>query len=215
MLTFRLFPGRAFTGAVAAAALTVLATSAMAQTARDTAPPASMQQPRDMMMQQQRMQPMQPMQDREMMMQRERMQSMQQRDMMMQRERMQQQGAMQQRPMRTPPGAAGATPSMQERLQSWDMDRYIQMHQAVSAHQNCRAPLNSPAMSAIVQRIEAQTGEPPSPGRKLAIQDDAQFHMKEIVRVEGCADPRVKAALQMFDTTLAPAAQEATAATPR
>ncbi|MFA7431594.1 MAG: hypothetical protein WCZ23_15655 [Rhodospirillaceae bacterium] len=200
MLTFRLFPGRAFTGAVAAAALTVLATSAMAQTARDTAPPASMQQPRDMMMQQQRMQPMQPMQDRE---------------MMMQRERMQQQGAMQQRPMRTPPGAAGATPSMQERLQSWDMDRYIQMHQAVSAHQNCRAPLNSPAMSAIVQRIEAQTGEPPSPGRKLAIQDDAQFHMKEIVRVEGCADPRVKAALQMFDTTLAPAAQEATAATPR
>jgi hypothetical protein len=97
----------------------------------------------------------------------------------------------------------------------WDMDRYIQMHRAVAAHQNCRRELSSPAMTAIVQRIEAQTGEPPSPGRKLAIQDDAQFSMKEIIRVEGCADPRVKAALQMFDTTLATATQEASAAAPR
>jgi hypothetical protein len=204
MVKFRLFPGRALTGAVAAAALTAFAAPALAQTARDTAPPPTMQQQRDMMMQQQRMQPgtMRPMQDREMMMQRERMQQgamqpMQDREMMMQRERMHQgtmqQGTMQQRDMmmqqrqqmgaqsgampRDAAAAAGA-PSMQERLKMWDMDQYIQMHRAVAAHQNCRKELSSPAMSAIVRRIEAQTGEPPSPGRKLAIQDDAQFSMK-------------------------------------
>lgn len=137
---------------------------------------------------------------------------------------MQNRGAMQQGAQQRQPGMQGQQQSTrqgnpggastQERLQMWNMDRYIQMHQAIAAHENCRDRLSQPAMRSIVQRIESQAGEPPSPGRKLAIQDDAQFNMKEHIARNGCFNPRVRAALEMFDQELAPAAHQATAAMP-
>ncbi len=230
MVKFRFSPSRVLTGAVAAAALTAFAAGAYAQSAQPGSPGqqrGTMMQDRamqDRMMQDREMQqPM--MQDREMqqrmmrdpqMQQRMQQQGMSQSDMMMRQQQMQgrmQQGQQQQTGAR--PGANADPSSLQGRMQMWDMDRYIQLHQAVAAQQYCRSALSAPAMNSIVKHIESQTGEPPSPGRKLAMQDDAQFHMKEIIRVEGCADPRVKAALQAFDQTLAPAAHQAVAAAPR
>ncbi|KJS36850.1 MAG: hypothetical protein VR70_13535 [Rhodospirillaceae bacterium BRH_c57] len=201
MVKFRFSPSRILTGAVAAAALTAFAAGAYAQTAQ----PGSPGQQGGMMMQDRAMQ------------QRMQQQGMTQSDTMLRQQQMRgrMQQAQQQPQMGARPGAVGDSSSLQGRVQMWDMDRYIQMHQAVSAHQNCRSALSAPAMSAIVKQIESQTGEPPSAGRKLAIQDDAQFHMKEIIRVEGCADPRVKAALQAFDQTLAPAAHGNVAVAPR
>lgn len=210
MVKYRISPSRFLTGAVAAAALTAFAAGAYAQTAQQGTPAPQ----RDMMMQDRVMQDRM-MQDRAMQ-QRMQQQGMSQSDMRARQQQMQ--GRMlqdQQTQTGARPGAGADPSSLQGRLQMWDMDRYIQMHQAIAAHQNCRSALSAPAMNSIVKRIEAEAGEPPSPGRKLAIQDDAQFHMKEIIRVEGCADPRVKAALQAFDQTLAPAAHEAVAAAPR
>lgn len=195
MVKFRNPTGRFLTGAVAAAALTAFAAGAFAQMSPDTR---------------------QGMTDRERMMQQERMggmgQQMTDRERALRQQRMQTPGSAQTSAM---PGGAGAADSVQGRLQMWDMDRYVGLQQAVAAHQYCRSELSEPAMRAVIARIEARAGEPPSPGRKLAIQDDAQFHMKEIIRVEGCADPRVKSALSAFDELLAPAANEAVAAMPR
>lgn len=209
MVKLRFSPGGILTGAVAAAALTAFAAGASAQMSQDTR--SGMTQ-REMMMQHERMggAGQQAMTDRERAMQQQRMggQQMPMNDQM----RM---GGGQTRAQTSAMPRGGEAHSMQERLQKWDMDRYVMYQQAVAAQQNCRAQLSEPAMRSIIQRIEATTGEPPSPGRKLAIQDDAQFHMKEIIRVEGCADPRVKAALSTFDETLAPAAHEAVAAMPK
>ncbi|MGC2856006.1 hypothetical protein ACM64Y_11070 [Novispirillum sp. DQ9] len=200
MVKFRNPTGRFLTGAVAAAALTAFAAGAAAQMSPDTR---------------------RGMTDREMMMQQERMggmgQQMTDRERALRQQRMQPPGTAQTGSAQTSamPGGAGAADSVQGRLQMWDMDRYVGLQQAVAAHQYCRSELSEPAMRAVISRIEARAGEPPSPGRKLAIQDDAQFHMKEIIRVEGCADPRVKSALSAFDELLAPAANEAVAAMPR
>lgn len=206
MVKLRFSPSGLLTGAVAAAALTAFAASASAQMSQDSR--SGMTQ-REMMMQQQRMggTTQQPMTQRERDMMHQRMGGSSQMGGQMGGQMGTQSSAM--------PGGAGAAHSMQERLQKWDMDRYVAYQQAVAAQENCRSRLSEPAMRMITQRIEERSGEPPSPARKLAIQDDAKFNMKEVIRVNGCADPRVKAALQAFDQNLAPAANEAVAEMPR
>lgn len=101
--------------------------------------------------------------------------------------------------------------TIQQSMQAWNQDRYIQMQQAVAAHENCRAPLSESAMRAATRHIESQTGEPASPGRKLAIMDDAKYDMKEFVARNGCFNDRVRAALSQFDDQIAPAIHGQTA----
>ena len=59
-------------------------------------------------------------------------------------------------------------------------------------------------MRAAVSTIEHQTGEPLSPGRKLAILDDAKWSMKSDILENGCHTAKVEQALTTFDTYIAP-----------
>lgn len=96
--------------------------------------------------------------------------------------------------------------SMQQRAQMWNRDQYVNYQKAVQAQEFCRGELSEPAMSAIVSRIEAETGEPLSPGEKLTILDKAKWDIKEDLIANGCHTEKAKAALAIFDTKLATAA---------
>lgn len=96
--------------------------------------------------------------------------------------------------------------SMQQRTQMWNRDQYVNYQKAVAAQEFCRGALSEPAMAAIVSRIEAETGEPLSPGEKLTILDKAKWDIKEDLIANGCYTQQAKAALAIFDSKLAGAA---------
>jgi len=98
----------------------------------------------------------------------------------------------------------GEQMAMQQRVQMWDANEYMRLQAAVEAHSLCRDELTEPAMRAVVSTIENQTGEPLSPGKKLAIMDDAKWSMKEHIIAEGCQTDRVEQALSVFDSRIAP-----------
>lgn len=94
--------------------------------------------------------------------------------------------------------------AMQQRVQMWDANEYMRLQGAVEAQSLCRGELSEPAMRAAVNVIEHKTGEPLSPGQKLAVMDDAKWSIKQHILEEGCATPRAKQALSTFDTEIAP-----------
>ncbi len=100
--------------------------------------------------------------------------------------------------------ARGDQMTMRKRVQMWDANAYMTLQAAVQAQVMCRGALSEQGMRAAVAAIEHQTGEPLSPGRKLAILDDAKWSMKKDIIENGCHTARVDQALATFDSRIAP-----------
>lgn len=100
-----------------------------------------------------------------------------------------------------PPGEPMA---MEQRVQMWDANEYARLQGAVEAHALCRGKLSESAMRAAISTIEQQTGEPESPGIKLAILDDAKWVVKSDILDNGCNTRRARQALALFDARIAP-----------